>query len=130
VNLSSLLGDTLIQLLANSPDAEAVLLGLYRSHEQREVRIKLIKAAKSKTSSTIASFLRNEFAAATDSRLRGAILRALAAQNPDPADRPLFVAGLQHNDAGVARACAVALVPVTLHGWAAAGVVRCRPVAQ
>jgi putative heme-binding domain-containing protein len=109
VNLSSLLGNTLIQLLANSPDAEAVLLGLYRSHEQREVRIKLIKAAKSKPSSTTASFLRSEFAAATDGRLRGAILQALAAQNPDPADRPLFIAGLQHNDAGVARACAVAL---------------------
>ncbi len=60
IDLSSLLGSTLIQLIGSSTDGESALLDLYRHNSQPEARRKLLAALKQKPGPRVVEFLRQE----------------------------------------------------------------------
>jgi len=60
VDFTSLLGSTLIQLIANSSGAEPALLDLYRHQTRPEVRRKIAEVLKHKSNPKVLEFLRQE----------------------------------------------------------------------
>ncbi len=91
IELSSLLGTTAVELLAESPDADQKFLALYRANENADVKLKLLRALRKVPQPVVAAFLREELGRHSEPGVRGAILVSLAAQAPDLANISLFI---------------------------------------
>ncbi|MBI2927810.1 MAG: hypothetical protein HYY24_19130 [Verrucomicrobia bacterium] len=79
IELTSLLGTTALELLAEAPDAGPKLIALYRANASADVKLKLLRALRKVPQPAVAAFLRDEFGRPTEPNFRGAILVSLAA---------------------------------------------------
>jgi putative heme-binding domain-containing protein len=112
VDLNSLLGSVVIELIAGSPNSEERLLGLYRRDDRVDAKVKIIASLKNARTRGVSAFLRQEFQRSSQAKLRGAILQSLAAQPVESANLPLLLEGLCHDETDVVRACAGAIIPL------------------
>ena len=110
IDLDSLLGSVVIELIAGSPNPLERLLGLYGSTDKPEVKVKIVAALKNAQSRNGSAFLREEFRRVSEPKLRAAILQTLAAQPAEPANLPLLVEGLRLPDAEAVKVCAHAVI--------------------
>ncbi len=110
VNLASLLGGVVIDLLAESPNAKDQLITLYEKSVVPEARVKIVSALKKVPDAHVGTFLRQEYLRQNEPRMKGALLQSLAVQPADPANLPLFREGLRHPEVDVVRACAEATI--------------------
>jgi len=110
VDLGSLLGSVMIDLIARSPKPEEKLLDLYRGADKAEARTKIVAALKNAPDKSVSAFLRGEYERSNEPQLRAAILRSLASWPVEAPNLPLILRGLRHEETEVARACAEALI--------------------
>ena len=110
VDLNSLLGSVVVELIAAAPNPEERLLALYHSTDGAEARTKIVAALKNVRTRSVGAFLREEYRGSSGPKLRATILQGLAAQGNDPANLPFLREGLHHDDPDVVRACLAAVV--------------------
>ncbi|PYM13509.1 MAG: hypothetical protein DME18_08870 [Verrucomicrobia bacterium] len=110
IGLDSLLGSVAIELTAGSPEPGERLLGLYRSTDKPDAKVKIVAALKNVQNRNVSAFLRDEYQRASEPKLRAALLQTLAVQSVDPANLPMILDGLRLEDNDVVKACANALI--------------------
>ncbi len=112
VDLASLLGNTVIQLLAQPPADGGALIRLYHTNQNETVRVRIINALRPVRSPQVDELLRSEHDridvnSPAETALAGAILLAWAARGGESTLPYLIFEGLFHNNPQVVRACAV-----------------------
>lgn len=114
LDVTSRLGGIMLDQLARPSEGEAPLLALYGFAATSEAKARIVSRMNRTDFPGAVGFLRAEVLNASDPKLRGAFIQALAGKNADPADKALFIDGLRHVNPDIARLSARALLQMNL----------------
>ena len=111
IDLASLLGSTVIQLLAQPPSTGEALIRLYHTNQNQVIRVKILNALRPVRSTPVDDLLRSEHDrldsnSPADAAIAGAILHAWAERGSEATLPYLIFEGLFHENPQVVRACA------------------------
>jgi len=109
LDLTSVLGDVVLDRLSGHANGANVLIRLYRSEEKLAARQRLLASIAEIRAERVATFLGEELALFDDAATRAVILRGLARQAPTDVDAAVLEDGLLHEDDDVFRLCAAAV---------------------
>jgi putative heme-binding domain-containing protein len=109
IRFSGPFGAVALDLVAEMPDAAAVLIARWRASEGPEARERIAAVLGRVPDPAAGAFLREEYLGTTHAGLRGAIVRGLARREPAAEDIPFLLEGLSHDDEDAVRASLGAL---------------------
>lgn len=109
IDVTSLLGGAVIDVLVAQDPSGAEVMKLYRAQSQVTARARVAEAFSRVRSAQLGSEIRGELLGHPGAAVRTALLRALAAQPPDAASVRFLIAGLVDAEPELARALVKAL---------------------
>ena len=110
VDLASLLGGVVLDLVVSTENASTTLTTLYRERTSAEARQVILRALGRVHAPEVSAFLREEFPQIGDPALHSVLLRSLASQPSLEANRSFLEDGLLNDNTEVVRDCALSLV--------------------
>ncbi|MEW6158215.1 MAG: HEAT repeat domain-containing protein [Verrucomicrobiota bacterium] len=110
IEVTSLLGSALIDLLVERDPFGRQLIELYRTRDRAEARAKIGLAMRRVPDRSVSQFLRQELIRVNDQHLRHALLQGLSAQPSESENLPFLMQGFGEGNLDTARACGAALL--------------------